>query len=390
MKELNIMHVDMDAFYASVEQKDKPELKNKPVIIGGNELGNRGVVATASYEARKYGIHSAMPVAKAKKLCPHGIFISGNMSRYQEESDRIFEILSGYTPLVEKISIDEAFLDLTGCHHLYGNSKKIGKMIKSEIKEKTDLNASIGLAPNKFLAKLASDLKKPDGFMVIYKERIAEIIDPLSVNKIWGVGKKTEEKLIKKGIKTIGKLKQVPRKELKAMFGSFGVKLYKLARGIDDRNVVPKNETKSISHETTFKESLTSRDKILAVLLILSEKVSRRLRKNNFTGCTIFIKIRYDDFKTYTRRNTLSYYFNDTENIYNIGKKLLEKEDLKKPIRLLGIGVSKLVQNKNKQMDLFNEDKEKLYETIDIIKNKYGENSILRARDLIYKKNKDS
>ncbi|MFW5976480.1 MAG: DNA polymerase IV [Bacillota bacterium] len=391
MKKLNIMHVDMDAFFAAVEVRNNPELKDKPVIIGGNNLNKRGVVATASYEARKYGVHSAMPIVRAKKLCPQGIFISGNKKRYEEESRKIFEILSSYTPLIEKISIDEAFLDLRGCHHLFGDSKDIGKKIKKEINNKTGLNASIGIAPNKFLAKLASDLDKPDGFVIIKKNEIKEKLNPLPVSNIWGVGEKTEKKLKKKGINTIGDLRKVPQNELENIFGSFGRKLYEMARGIDERKIVVDSETKSISKETTFRKSLLKKEIIFSALLILCEKVSRRLRKNKFSGNIVFLKIRYDNFKTYTRRKTLDYSFNDTESIYECCKDLLIQENLlSKPVRLLGVGVSALVKKNNRQLNLFknNKNKNKLVETIDYIKDRYGEDSIFRARNLLYK-NKD-
>ncbi|MFW6389538.1 MAG: DNA polymerase IV, partial [Halanaerobiales bacterium] len=242
---LDIMHIDMDAFFAAVEQLDNPELKGKPVIVGGTHLDNRGVVSTASYEARKYGVHSAMAIVEAKRLCPDGIFVSGRMKRYQEISANIFDIFKGFTPLVEKISIDEAFLDLTGCHKLFGDSYQIGSKIKNKIKEELGITASIGLAPNKFLAKLASDMDKPDGFFIIEEDQIDNILEPLSVRKIWGVGKKSAELLESRGIKTIRDLKQLSQNDLKALFGKSGTKLYKLCRGIDNRRVSTEEEVKS-------------------------------------------------------------------------------------------------------------------------------------------------
>ncbi|HLV09626.1 MAG TPA: DNA polymerase IV, partial [Halanaerobiales bacterium] len=283
---LDIMHIDMDAFFASVEQLDNPDISGKQVIVGG--LGKRGVVSTASYEARKYGVHSAMPMTEARKLCPEGIFISGRHKRYAELSGDIYQIFKNYTPLVEKVSIDEAFLDLKGCHRLFGNSVEIGKKIKKEIKNKTGLTASAGLAPNKFLAKLASDMDKPDGFFVIEEDRIAEILEPLSVNKMWGVGKKATKVLKNKGISTVGQLKKLSLNELSAIFDKMGIQLYYLSRGIDNRSVSQDDEIKSISHEETYSQDLKDREEIYQKLLSMAERVSRRMRKKGYKGNTIF------------------------------------------------------------------------------------------------------
>ncbi|MFP4017421.1 MAG: DNA polymerase IV [Halanaerobiales bacterium] len=382
---LEIMHIDMDAFFAAVEQLDNPELKGKPVIVGGIGLDNRGVVSAASYEARKYGVHSAMPMIQARRLCPDGIYLSGRHHRYSEMSRKIFDIFYEFTPLVEGISIDEAFLDLTGCHRLFGDSIEIGKKIKDQIQERLGLTASVGLAPNKFLAKLASGMDKPDGFFIIPEDRISEILEPLPVGKIWGVGKKTEEALKKKGLDTIAKIKKLSINELEAMFGKMGFQLYHLARGIDNRSVEVDNQIKSISHEETFQEDLTDKNQILSSLLRMSSKVSRRLRKKGLEGNTIYIKVRYGDFTTYTRRITVSIATNDTDKIYRTGLRLLEREELlNKPVRLLGIGVSNLYEENRKQLSLFNDNikADKLTKTIDGLKDKFGDNSVFRARNL--------
>lgn len=382
---LEIMHIDMDAFFAAVEQLDNPELKGKPVIVGGIGLDNRGVVSAASYEARKYGVHSAMPMIQARRLCPDGIYLSGRHHRYSEMSRQIFDIFYEFTPLVEGISIDEAFLDLTGCHRLFGDSIEIGKKIKDQIQERLGLTASVGLAPNKFLAKLASGMDKPDGFFIIPEDRISEILEPLPVGKIWGVGKKTEEALKKKGLDTIAKIKKLSINELEAMFGKMGFQLYHLARGIDNRSVEVDNQIKSISHEETFQEDLTDKNQILSSLLRMSSKVSRRLRKKGLEGNTIYIKVRYGDFTTYTRRITVSIATNDTDKIYRTGLRLLEREELlNKPVRLLGIGVSNLYEENRKQLSLFNDNikADKLTKTIDGLKDKFGDNSVFRARNL--------
>ncbi|MFI5360189.1 MAG: DNA polymerase IV [Halanaerobiales bacterium] len=380
---LNIMHVDMDAFYAAVEQMDNPELKGKPVIVGG--ISNRGVVSTASYEARKYGVHSAMPIAEAKRLCPHGIFLPGRHERYSEVSRQIFAILYQYTPIVEKVSIDEAFLDLTGCSRLFGNSIQIGRRIKADIYNKFGLTASIGLASNKFLAKLASDMEKPDGFFVIEEKDIDRILEPLDVGKIWGVGKRTAEILKSKGIDTIGRLKTLTIEELETLLGKNGVRLYYLSRGIDNRRVEVNNPVKSISHEETFAEDISDRNLILASLLRMSIKVSRRLRKAGLVGNTIEVKIRYGDFTTYTRSISISVGTNQTDIIYQKAIYLLEKNKLlNRPIRLLGVGVSNLSPEGPEQLSLFenNLKMEKLAKTIDLIRDKFGETSVIRARNL--------
>lgn len=380
---LNIMHVDMDAFYAAVEQMDNPELKGKPVIVGG--ISNRGVVSTASYEARKYGVHSAMPIAEAKRLCPHGIFLPGRHERYSEVSRQIFAILYQYTPIVEKVSIDEAFLDLTGCSRLFGDSIQIGRRIKADIYNKFGLTASIGLASNKFLAKLASDMEKPDGFFVIEEKDIDKILEPLDVGKIWGVGKRTAEILKSKGIDTIGRLKTLTIEELETLLGKNGVRLYYLSRGIDNRRVEVNNPVKSISHEETFAEDISDRNLILASLLRMSIKVSRRLRKAGLVGNTIEVKIRYGDFTTYTRSISISVGTNQTDIIYQKAIYLLEKNKLlNRPIRLLGVGVSNLSPEGPEQLSLFenNLKMEKLAKTIDLIRDKFGETSVIRARNL--------
>ncbi len=382
---LEIMHIDMDAFFAAVEQLDNPELKGKAVIIGGVGLNNRGVVSTASYEARKYGVHSAMPIVEARRLCPKGIYLPGRHQRYSEVSRKIFDIFHDYTPLVEGISIDEAFLDITGCHRLFGDSMTIGKKIKKDIQERLGLTASVGLAYNKFLAKLASGMDKPDGFFIINKDSVDEILEPLSVSKIWGVGKKTEEILKKRGINKIADLKKLSLNELEATFGKMGTQLYYLSRGIDNRNVEVGSEIKSISHEETFQEDINDRNQILSCLLRMSSKVSRRLRQHGFDGNTIFIKVRYGDFTTYTRRLTIFSSTNDTDEIYKTGIRLLERENLlRKPIRLLGIGVSNISKESPKQLSLFNDKikEDKLSKTIDGLKDKFGNGSVMRARNL--------
>lgn len=390
MQKNHILHADMDAFFSAVEQRENPELKGKAVIVGGINLSNRGVVSTASYEARKFGVHSAMPIAQARKLCPDGIYLPARHSLYQEASQNVFSILRKYTPLVEKLSIDEAFLDVKGCEKLYGNPVEIAASIKKEVKEKTELTISVGVSVNKFLAKLASDYDKPDGLTVIEKKDIKSFMRNLDIDKIWGVGDVFAAKLGEHGVDKVSDIWPYSLKELKEEFGKGGVKLYYLSRGIDSRNVESKNEIKSISHEETFADNIEDRDRLFAYLFKMSEKVSFRLHSNSLKGNTVFIKVRYADFTTYSRQKSLKNHIDSSGKIYQTAKKLLEKDNLlNKPLRLLGIGVSGLAAENQQQLNLFEEDNDQLERTIDQIKRKYGFNKISRARKLYLNKDND-
>ena len=382
---LNIIHVDMDAFYAAVEKRDNPDLENKPVIVGGDPEG-RGVVSTACYQAREYGVHSAMPAAKAQRLCPEAIFISPRMDRYEEVSDRIFDILEDFTPLVEKISVDEAFLDVSGTERLFGPSEDIGEEIQKRIKEKLELQASLGIAPNKFLAKLASDMDKPAGFTIITAEEIDEILEPLPIEKIWGVGEETKKSLHSRGIETIAELKGLSSEELESMFGKFGRKLYKLSRGIDPRSVESSDRPKSISQEQTFPEDLQDEEYLFSVLMKFSRKVAGRLRAREMKARTVNVKICYDTFKTITRQKTYVEAFHDTETTYYAARRLIEKNNLfSRPVRLLGVGVSSLISADQQQLSLFAENREtnRIAEAIDKVEDKFGESSVIRAREML-------
>jgi DNA polymerase-4 len=348
----SIIHVDMDAFYASVEELDHPELKNRPLIVGG--MGKRGVVSTASYEARRYGVTSAMPMMRARKLCPEGIFLPPRFERYREISQRIREIFLSYTSRVEPISLDEAFLDLSETTRSFEEATKTAGRIKEEIKERVGLTCSVGVAPNKFLAKLASGLKKPDGFTVIEKGDIYKTLKNLPVAKIWGVGEVTERKLGEMGIYTIGQLKRVPLRKLKDEFGKHGENLYRLARGIDESSVEPEREAKSISQEITFEEDVRDPEKIKDQLTTLSESLGRSLKKDRLRARTIKIKVRYSDFTTITRQITLDSAIYSTEVIKEAAKKLFEERTpLNRSIRLIGLGVSNLTQLGEVQLHLF-------------------------------------
>jgi len=352
-KPLNIIHVDMDAFFAAVEQHDNPELVGKPVIVGG--LGRRGVVATASYEAREFGVHSAMPMSRARKACPAGVFIEPRFERYKEISQKIRTIFRSYTNLVETISLDEAFLDVTKSIERFGSAVKIAEEIKARILEETGLTCSIGVAPNKFLAKLASELKKPNGFMVIQEGEIDKILDDLPVRKIWGVGKVMERKLNELGINTIGQLRNIPMEELKRRFGKWGITLYKLSRGIDEQPVVPSREAKSMSREITFSNDLYDPKDIKKVLFELSEAVGKRLQANGLKGKTIEIKIRFADFTTITRSKSISNATNSIEVIWEQVESLFDKKVSlnEMGIRLAGVGVANLTKEESRQLRLF-------------------------------------
>lgn len=337
----SILHVDMDAFFASVEQLDDPSLRGRPVLVGGT--GPRGVVAAASYEARAFGCHSAMPSAVARRLCPHAVFVKGSFARYKELSSRVFEILESFTPRVQPVSIDEAFMDVTGSAALFGDALAIARDVRTRVRRETGLTASVGVAPNKFLAKLASDLDKPDGLTVIEPDRIHETLDPLPVGRIWGVGQAAERKLHALGVRTIGDLRALPREVLDARFGSFGERLWRLSRGLDDRPVHTDREAKTISHERTFAQNLTDPDAVRTIILDLGEQVARRLRRHGRFARTVSVKIRFGDFETVTRSSTLESPTDRTGVIAGEARGLFDAwASSFRSVRLIGVGVSQL------------------------------------------------
>ena len=381
-----ILHIDMDAFYCSVEERDRPELAGKPVIVGGTPEG-RGVVAAANYEVRKYGVHSAMPAATARRLCPHAVVLPARQSHYAKVSHQIREIFHRYTPLVEPLSLDEAFLDVKASEALFGSSAQIGRKIKTEIAETLNLVASVGVAPNKFLAKIASDLDKPDGFLVVDPDHVQEFLDPLPVSRLWGVGKVSQETLHKRGVRTIGALRQLSQAELQKLFGKVGTHLWRLAHGIDNRAVVLGSEAKSISHETTFDVDITDRETLRSWLLELTEQVGRRLRRHQLHGRTVQIKIRFADFRTITRARTISEPTHITQEIWHVAAALLEQNLFAehRGVRLLGIGVSGFADESG-QAGLFEEserEKQGQIDTLtDCIKDRFGQIALRRATDL--------
>lgn len=379
-----ILHVDMDAFYASVEVRDNPAFRGKPVLVGALPQ-QRGVVAACSYEARKFGVHSAMPMSRALKLCAEAVVLPVRMGRYVEVSKQIGAIFHNYTPEVEPVSIDEAFLDVTGCTRLFGNAEEIGRRIKADIKERTELTASVGVAPNKFLAKLASDLNKPDGFVVITEENKQEVLDPLPVSKIWGVGKVTNKALEKVGIRTILQLRTAPLYKLSMVFGNQVEDILKLAQGIDHRKVEPFHEAKSISAEETFAEDIADGETLASVLLHQVEEVAQRLRQEQMQCRTVTLKFRYGDFKTVTRSHTMDVPASTTQALLHEAQKVFAKwyQQSGGALRLLGFGVSGLSHAGSGQMLLFgeaeDEKQKKVDEAFDKIREKYGEDSLKRG-----------
>lgn len=383
-----ILHVDMDAYYASVEQRDDPELRGRPVIVGGSAEG-RGVVCAASYEARQFGVHSAMPAATARRQCPHGVFVAPRMSHYAEISAQIRNIFYQFTPLVEPLSLDEAFLDVTGSQALFGDTESIGRQIKSAIRDQLQLVASVGVAPNKFLAKIASDLEKPDALLVVDPDRIQEFLDPLPVGRLWGVGKVTNRTFERLGIRTIGNMRALDHATMTDLFGEQGAHLWNLARGIDDRSVVPDQRAKSISHETTFSRDISDPEVIHAWIIELADQLGQRLRRNDRRARKIHLKVRFADFKTVTRSMTLSNPTNVTQEICAAAEQLYrERVTARLPIRLLGVGSSGLGEHEVRQQSLFDEPEhqqnEQLDAASDLIREKFGHEALSRGSKLMH------
>jgi len=337
---LTILHVDMDAFYASVEIRDDPTLAGRPVAVGGPAKG-RGVIAASSYEARRFGVYSAMPTSQALRLCPDLVLLPPDFERYTAESRRIMEIFRSYTPLVEPLSLDEAFLDVAGCQHLWGDAIAIGHEIKRDILKQTGLVASVGVAPSKFLAKLASDLDKPDGFRVIRPDEVRTVLDPLPVSTIFGVGPRTSKRLEAMGVHTVADLASRPREEVLRRFGSSGAWIHDLAHGIDPRRVVPRREEKSFSIERTFEHDLAEREQLRLKLLEFSEELAYRLRAAGLRGRTVALKARFWNFKTVTRTRTLDLATNLGPRLYSVARVLLDRVP-HVPLRLVGLQVSGL------------------------------------------------
>ncbi len=383
-KTATILHVDMDAFYASVEQRDRPELRGRPVIVGGSSDG-RGVVCAASYEARQYGVHSAMPSSRARRLCPQGIFLPVRMDHYIHVGRQIREIFLTFTPLVEPLSLDEAFLDVRGCESLFGQATEIAIQLKARIRREIDLVASVGVAPNKFLAKLASDLSKPDGLLSVDPSSVAAFLDPLPVERIWGVGKKGAKRLHNLGLLTIGQLARTPAQCLIEQFGEAGRLFSELAQGHDDRPVVPDREAKSVSSETTFSRDIGDRSILRSVLLDLVDLIARRIRDLGMRCRTVEVKARTANFHTHFRSVTLAESTDITEVLWQAARELFDQRIPQDwlPLRLLGVGVSGLTSGSLSEVNLFNREwqakQRALDHATDAIRKTFGRDAIRRA-----------
>ncbi len=337
MEKLNIMHLDMDAFYAAVEEKDNPSLKGLPVIVGGKS--RHGIVTTCNYEARKYGIHSAMPIFMARKRCPRGIFIQPRIWRYKEVSNEIMEILYGITEMVEQLSIDEAFLDIS---EVAMKPQDLATYIKKRVREETGLTVSVGISYNKFLAKLATDWNKPDGIKIITRDMVPEILLPLPVKKVYGIGAKSSKKLNSIGIYTIEDLMRLSEEFLVEMFGKAGSEIYDRIRGIDNRKIDLSRERKSIGTETTFEEYIIQKDTLKSYLSAFSEEISEALLHKGFQGKTITVKTKDEDFIQHTRSRTLLNYISSKEDIYTVASSILDDMEIEKRLRLIGLTISNL------------------------------------------------
>jgi nucleotidyltransferase/DNA polymerase involved in DNA repair len=386
----SIVHVDMDAFYASVEQLDNPEYKGKPVIVGADPKGGhgRGVVAACSYEARKFGIRSALPISRAWKLCPGGVYVRPRMKRYSEVSAQIMEVFRHYTDLVEPLSIDEAFLDITGSIALFGQPDEIARSVKKEIRRRTGLTASVGLASNKFLAKIASDIRKPDGFMVVEEKDVAAFLRELPISRLWGVGPKTEQRLHELGFRTIGQLAAARRESLVRELGSLGEHLYQLSHGRDDRPVISNWEPKSTSSETTFDEDTDDRELLLRTILELADHVAARLRKDGYRARKVTLKLRYSSFSTHTKQQSLDRQIQTGEEIAAVARALFAQFPMKQKIRLIGVSAGDLHRDDGnpQQLPLFPQSadtKEKLSHTVDEIKERFGVDALRRGSQLL-------
>lgn len=390
---LTIIHCDLDAFFAAVEQRDNPSLKGKPVIIGG-QPPSRGVVATASYEARKYGIKSAMPLTQAYRLCPHAVFLPVDMARYKEASRQVLAILSSYTPIIEPLSIDEAFLDVSGCTSIFRPAEKIAESIKKRVKTEVGLNISVGISYNKFLAKLATELGKPDGLEIIRPEEALDILRPLPVSYLWGVGAKSQQKLKSLGVNTIGDLGQTKPEKLEKHLGSPAFLLWELANGIDKRKVEPYRERKSIGKETTFQHDADDFSKLEKTMLYFAGLIGRRLREENISARKITVKVRYSNLKTITRSKTLKEPFDSDSVIYNAAGELLKQVyNAGEKVRLIGLYVGSLQSSAGwEQGTLFADDQTPpnvhLDKVLDKIRQRFGQDVITRASLLDRKRKK--
>ena len=380
-----IIHVDMDAFYASVEQRDQPELRGKPLIVGGDP--RRGVVVAASYEVRKYGVRSAMPMARAVKLAPQAIVVKPRFGAYSEASEQVFSIFERYTPLIEPLSLDEAFLDVTASVGLFGTPADMARRIRKEIAVETGLPASAGIASVKFVAKIASDLAKPNGQREVRAEETVAFLAGLPVGRLWGVGPKTEEALKRAGLETIGDVARRDVGFLEAKWGASGRHLWELAQGIDAREVVPDREAKSVGAEDTFDEDLEGLEALLPHVHAQALRVGRRLRRAGVKGRVVQLKVKFSDFTLLTRRTTLPSSTDDGQTLYRVARELLEKAHEGRPVRLTGVSMQELDSEREaapRQLGLFSEPEaprrsDKLNAALDLIAERFGNTAVTTA-----------
>lgn len=374
-----IIHADLDAFYASVEELDRPELRGKPVIVGGDPDA-RGVVSAASYAAREFGVHSAMPLRTARRLCPNGVFLPGRFERYRELSATVMAIFASFTPLVEPISLDEAFLDVTGSLAVFGDGAAIGHRIKERVLGEVGLVVSVGVATNKLCAKVASDLRKPDALVVVEPGEEAAFLAPLPVSRLWGVGPQSRQALADYGVSTIGQLAALPAGTLRRRFGSHGADLAQRARGVDAAAVVPTQRPKSIGHELTFDHDVTNPERLERTLLDLAESVASRLRRHHLAAGGVQLKLRYEGFDTITRQAPLPQQSRESEPIYALGIQLLRRARASdRAVRLIGLTAINLAETQ--QLTLFDapERADRLTQSIDVVRERFGDGAITRA-----------
>jgi DNA polymerase IV len=378
--ERTILHVDMDAFYASVEQRDDPSLRGKPVIVGGD--ARRGVVLAASYEVRPFGVRSAMPMARAVKLAPKAIVVPPRPEAYAEASEKVFTIFESFTPLVEGLSLDEAFLDVTESRALFGHAREIAIKLRARIRAETGLPASAGLAENKFVAKIASDLAKPDGFKEVPFGTARAFLAPLPVSRLWGVGPKTEEQLLALGLKTIGDIAAKDAEWLSRKLGSGGDHFSHLSRGLDARAVESDRGAKSVGAEDTFGEDLEGEEALWPHIHLQALRVGRRLRRAGIKARTVQLKVKFADFEALTRRHTLDAATDDGQRLYREARALLSKLDLSKKVRLTGVSAQEILEEAP-QLSLFGEEapkkSDKLNQALDAIAGKFGSTAVMPA-----------
>jgi DNA polymerase-4 len=385
-----VLHADMDAFYASIEQRDRPELRGRPVIVGGT--GRRGVVSAASYEARRYGVHSAMPTAEARRLCPDGVYLRGSMGRYAAESQRIFAIFRRFTPVVQGVSLDEAFLDLTGSERLLGPAVEVAQRLRAAVRAETDLAVSVGIAPVKMVAKMASDAAKPDGLLEVRPEEVRAFLDPLPVRRLWGVGPVAEQRLRAAGFETVGDLVRADPRRLESRLGAWGLEVARLGGGRELSEVEPYRDPVSYSEENTFADDVSDGQTLRATIITHAESVARRLRHDGLRARTVVLKLKLArrvaagprGFPLLTRRTTLAEPSDDGGVLARAAFGLLRRAALVEPIRLLGVGVTNLVRADEGQLALFEGSeaarrRDRLNRALDRIADRFGTGAVVRG-----------